>query len=95
MTDLIEAPCFRKEEHGPHYWGWMRTPYTKHCPGIVKDQPPHTVKTDVLAAIERADLVIGGFVQHDWSSSMSVHEWYREELRKLRDAVAPKESTHD
>ncbi|WP_193750537.1 hypothetical protein [Curtobacterium luteum] len=38
-------------------------------------------------ALRRANLIIDGFVQHDWASSMSVHEWYRNELRQLRDAM--------
>ncbi|WP_413600829.1 hypothetical protein [Curtobacterium sp. Curtsp57] len=52
-------------------------------------QPTPTAEATVRAAVERADLVLGGFVQHDWTSSTSVHEWYRNELRALRDAFNP------
>jgi hypothetical protein len=41
----------------------------------------------LLAAVERAELVAGGFVQHNWASSTTVHEWYVGEIRKLVDAI--------
>lgn len=53
-----EASCFRKQSHGPHYWGqYQGDKYTKHCLGIGSEriEPSLPTREQIAEALWREE----------------------------------------